>query len=104
MPNDQSTPMRSDPMPSGGRVQLNTDLSASAMSGSVFQNIQVPPNWWGYGMPLEFLEKYFAFSQALEIAGKAPVPSTPPVSPMTQMPQYATTTTVRPVIGNFQIP
>jgi len=34
--NEQSTPMRSDPMTSGGRVQLNTDLSASAMSGSVF--------------------------------------------------------------------
>jgi len=38
VPNDQSTPMRSDPMPSGGRVQLNTDLSASAMSGFVLQN------------------------------------------------------------------
>jgi hypothetical protein len=37
VPNDQSTPMRSDPMPSEGQVQLNTDLSAaSAMSGSVF--------------------------------------------------------------------
>jgi hypothetical protein len=34
--NGQSTPMRSDPMTSGGRVQLNIDLSASAMSGSVF--------------------------------------------------------------------
>ena len=27
-PNDQSTPLRSDPMPSIGRVQLNTDLLA----------------------------------------------------------------------------
>ena len=36
--NEQSTPMRSDPMTLGGWVQLNTDLSASAMSGSVFQN------------------------------------------------------------------
>jgi len=34
--NEQSTPMRSDLMTSGGRVQLNIDLSASAMSGSVF--------------------------------------------------------------------
>jgi len=49
--NEQSTPMRSDPMTSEGRVQLNIDLSASAMSGSIFQNCQVPPNWWGYGMP-----------------------------------------------------
>jgi len=39
VPNDQSAPMRSDPMASGGRVQLNTDLSASTMSRSVFQNI-----------------------------------------------------------------
>ena len=42
--NDQSTPMRSDPMTSEGRVQLNTDLSALAMSGPLFQNSQVPPN------------------------------------------------------------
>jgi len=34
--NEQSTPMRSNPMTSAGRVQLNTDLSASAMSGSIF--------------------------------------------------------------------
>jgi len=53
--NEQSTPMTSDPMTPGGQVPLNTDLSASAMSGSVFQNSQVPPNWWGYVMPLEFL-------------------------------------------------
>ena len=42
--NEPSTPMRSDPMTLGGRVQLNTDLMASAMSGSVFQKCQVPPN------------------------------------------------------------
>ena len=35
---DQSTPMRSDPMTSRKWVQLNTDLSTSGMSGSVFQN------------------------------------------------------------------
>jgi len=102
VPNDQSTPMRSDPMPSGGgRVQLNTDLSALAMSGSVFQNSQVPPNWWGYGMPPEFLANNSGLSQAPNTAGKAPVLSAPPASPMTQAPQYATTTTVRPVVGNF---
>jgi len=55
MTNGQSTPMRTNPAASDGRIQLNTDLSASAMSGSVFQNCQVPPNWWGYGMPLDFL-------------------------------------------------
>jgi len=36
--NEQSTPMRSDPMTSGGRVQLNTNLSVSSMSGSIFKN------------------------------------------------------------------
>jgi hypothetical protein len=51
MSNAQSTPMRTNPATSNGRIQLNTDLSASAMSGSVFQNCQVPPNWWVYGMP-----------------------------------------------------
>jgi hypothetical protein len=35
--NDQSTLMRSDPMTLGGCVQLNTDLSALAMSGSMFK-------------------------------------------------------------------
>jgi len=34
--NEQSTPMRSDQMTLVGRVQLKTDLSGSAMSGSVF--------------------------------------------------------------------
>jgi len=44
--NGQSTPMRTNPATSEGQVQLATDLLASAMSGSVFQNCQVPPNWW----------------------------------------------------------
>ena len=34
--NEQSTPMRPNPTTLGGRVQLNTNLSASAMSGSMF--------------------------------------------------------------------
>jgi len=38
MTNGQSTPMRTNPAIPEGRVQLTTDLSASAMSGSVFQN------------------------------------------------------------------
>jgi len=36
MTNGQSTPMRTNPATSEGRVQLNTDLSASAMSRSAF--------------------------------------------------------------------
>jgi hypothetical protein len=35
LPNRQSTPIRSDLVLLGGRVQLNTDLSASALSGLV---------------------------------------------------------------------
>jgi len=45
MTNGQSTPMRTNPATSEGRVQLTTDLSTSAMSGSVFQDCQVAPNW-----------------------------------------------------------
>jgi len=36
MTNGQSIPMRTNPATLEGWVQLNTDLSASAMSGSVF--------------------------------------------------------------------
>jgi hypothetical protein len=36
--NVQSTPIRLDLVLSGGRVQLNTDLLASAMSGPMSQN------------------------------------------------------------------
>jgi len=43
--NGQSTPMRTNPATSEGQIQLTTDLLASAMSGSVFKNCQVPPNW-----------------------------------------------------------
>jgi hypothetical protein len=35
--------MRSDPMTSGGRVQLNTDLSASAMSDLYFRTARFLP-------------------------------------------------------------
>ena len=102
--NEQSTPMRSGPMTLGGQVQLNTDLSALAMLGSIFQNCQVPPNWWGYDMPLEFFANNSGTSQVTDLAGKAPMPSAPPVSPMTQIPQYSTMTTARTVTGNFQGP
>jgi len=61
--NEQSTPMRPNPTTSGGRVQLNTDLSASAMLGSVFQNCQVPPNWWRYGVPPQFFTNSSRTSQ-----------------------------------------
>jgi len=101
MSNGQSTPMRTNPATSDGRIQLNIDLSASTMSGSIFQNYQVPPNWWGYGMPPEFFAKGSKTSQVADLAGKAPMTLAPPVSPMTQIPQYTTTTTVRPAIGNF---
>jgi len=88
-------------MASGGSVQLNTDLSASAMSRFVFQNCQVPPNWCGYGMRLDFFANSSGTSQVIDLTGKALMPSVPPVSPMTQIPQYSTMTTARPVSGNF---
>jgi hypothetical protein len=55
-------------------------------------------------MPLEFFAINSRLSQVSNIAGKAPVPSAPPVLPMTQVPQYATLTTVRPISGGFQMP
>ena len=104
MSNGQSTPMRTNPATSEERVRLNTDLSASAMSGSIVQNCQVPPNLWGYGMPPNFLANNSGTSQVADLTGKAPMTSAPLVSPMTQNPQYSTTTTVRPVTGSFQMP
>jgi len=104
MTNEQSTPMRSNPLTSEGRVQLNTDLSTSAMSGSVFQNCQVPPNSWGYGMPPNFFANSSGISQVADVTGKAPMTSAPPVSTMIQNPQYSTTTIVRPLTRNFQMP
>ena len=101
--NEQSTPMRSNPMTSGGWVQLNTDLSASAMLGSVYQNCQVPLNWWGYGMSPKFFAHSSSTSQITNLAGKTPMPSVPLVSPMTQVPQYSTTTTAKPIAWNFQM-
>jgi len=86
MTNGQSTPMRTNPATSEGWVPLNTDLSASTMSGSVFRNCQVPPNWWGYGMPLDFFANSSGTSQVANLVGKAPMTSTPPVSSMTQNP------------------
>ena len=74
------------------------------MSRSVFQNCQVPPNWWGYGMPPDFCANSSGASQVGDMAGKAPMTSAPPVSPMTQNTQYSTTTTARRVTANFQMP
>jgi len=48
-------------------------------------------------MPPEFLANNSGLSQAPDTVGKAPAPSAPP------MPQYAMTTTMRPITGNFQM-
>ena len=55
-------------------------------------------------MPPEFFTNSSGTSQVTDLAGKAPTTSAPPVSPMTQVSQYSTTTTARPVTGNFQVP
>jgi len=98
MTNAQSTPMTTNPSTSNGQIKLTTNLLASAMSGSV------PPNWWGYGMPPELTAKGPGTSQVTDVTGKAPMASAPPNSLMTQNPQYSTTTTARPCIGNSQAP
>ena len=55
-------------------------------------------------MPPEFVANSSGTSQAADMTGKAPMASALPVSPMTQNPQYSTTTTVRPFTGNSQVP
>jgi len=75
--NAQSTPMTTNPSTSDGQIKLATYFLASAMSGSV------PPNWWGYGMPPEFMAKSSRTSQEADVTGKAPMASAPPGSPMT---------------------
>jgi len=96
--NAQSTLMPSNPSTSNESIKLTTDLLASAMSGSV------PPNWWGFGMPPEYLLKTTGTSQAADMSGEAPMASAPPNMPMNQSPQYTTTTTARPYTGNSQAP
>jgi len=96
--NAQSTPMTTNPSTSDRQIKLATDLLASAMSGSV------PPNWWGYGMPLEMMEKTHGTSQVADVTSKAPMASAPPNPPMNQSPPYTTTTTARPYTGNSQAP
>jgi len=96
--NAQSTPMTTNPPTSDEQIKLTTDLLASAMSGPVS-----PPNWWGYGMPPEYL-KTPSTSQATDMRGKAPMASAPPNMPMNQSPQYTTTTTARPYTGSSQAP
>jgi len=92
----RSTPMMTNPPTSDGQIKLATDLLASAMSGSI-----PPPNWWGYGMPLELTP---GTSQTTDVRGKAPMASAPPSMLMNQSPQYTTTTTARPYTGNSQAP
>ena len=96
--NVQSTPMTTNPSTLDEQIKLATDLLASAMSGSV------PPNWWGYGMPPEMMLKTHRTSQVADMTGKAPMALAPPNLPMNQSPQYNTTTTTRPYIGNSQAP
>jgi len=98
MTSAQSTPMTTNPSTSDVQIKLATDLLASTMSGSV------PPNWWGYGMPPELMAKGPRTSQVADMTGKAPMALAPPGSPMTQNPQYSTTTTARPFTRNSQVP
>jgi len=86
MTNGQSTPMGTNLATSEGQIQHATDLLASTMSGSVFKNFQVPPNWCRYGMPPDFGANSSGTSQVADMTDKAPMTSAPPMSPMTQNP------------------
>jgi len=55
-------------------------------------------------MPPDFFANSSRTSHVADLAGKAPMTSAPPVSPTTQISQYSTTTTARPVTGSFQMP
>ena len=55
-------------------------------------------------MPTKFMANSSGTSQVADTTDKVPIALAPPVSPMTQNPQYSTTTTARPFIGNSQIP
>ena len=55
-------------------------------------------------MPPDSFANSSGTSQVGDVLGKAPMTSAPLVSPMTHNPQYSTTTTARPHIGNFQMP
>jgi len=90
--------MTTVPSTSDGQIKLATDLLASTMLGTV------PPNWWGYGMPPEFMAKSPGTSQVADVTGMAPMTSVPPNPPMNQNPHYSTTTTARPYTGNSEAP
>jgi len=51
-------------------------------------------------MPPDFGANSSGTSQVADVTGKAPMTSAPLVSPMTQNPQYSTTSTARPFTGN----
>jgi len=55
-------------------------------------------------MPPDFFANSSGTSQVDNLAGKAPMTSVPPFLPMTQIPQYSTTTTARPITRSFQMP
>jgi len=55
-------------------------------------------------MPPDLVANSSETSQVADVTGKAPMTSAPLVSLMTQNPQYSTTTTARPLTGNFQMP
>jgi hypothetical protein len=53
-------------------------------------------------MPLELSAFNSSLPQVFDTAGKAPVSSA--ISPMNQVPQYATSTIVQSTLGGFQMP
>jgi hypothetical protein len=68
----------------------------------VSQNNHIPANWWGYGISPELSAFNPGLPQVFDAAGKTPMSSAG--SPIAQVPQYTTTTTVQPTTGSFQMP
>jgi hypothetical protein len=55
-------------------------------------------------MPPELSTINSGLPQVFDAAEKAHVSSVAPISPMTQVPQYATSTTMQLISGGFQVP
>jgi hypothetical protein len=53
-------------------------------------------------MPSELSALNSGLPQVFDVAGKAPISSA--ISPMAQVPQYATSTTAQPTSGGFYMP
>jgi len=104
MTNGQSTPMRTNPATSEDGFNSTQIYRHRQCQDAYFRIVKFLPIGWDMVCLRSFCANSSGTSQIVNLAGKAPMTSAPPVSLMTQIPQYSTTTTARPVTGNFQMP